>query len=322
MTLQEIYELATEMGIKADPRGETGVKRFLARTKKEYEEVTAKKKQYFDKESFKNPYSDSRILFGDPKIKVGKLMAGIDAGVAEVLLLDRLNHPSTGSGLGIDLLVSHHPSSHALASLHEVMDMQIDMFEEAGVPANVAHVLFQERMSQVKRRIDPRNHTQATDAARLLNVPFLALHTIWDNLGHQFIKKYLGGKKFTTVGELMDEINKIPEFVEATKGKAGPSIVAGSEKNRTGKIFVSFTGGTNASKELYVELAKAGVGTIIEMHVPEDVVQELKKLHINFINTGHMASDSIGANIFLDVLEKRGVKIIPCSGLIRVKRVA
>ncbi|OGH37667.1 MAG: NGG1p interacting factor NIF3 [Candidatus Levybacteria bacterium RIFCSPLOWO2_01_FULL_38_21] len=326
MTLQEIYDLAVEMGIKADPREKNGVKRFLARTKKEYEEMPQKKKQYFDKESFKNPYSDSRILFGDPKIKVGKLMAGIDAGVAEVLLLDRLNqkeHPSTGSGQGgIDLLVSHHPSSHALASLHEVMDMQIDMFEEAGVPANVAHALFEERKSMVKRRIDPRNHTQVVDTAKLLDIPLLAIHTVWDNLTHQFMTKYLGNKKFETAGDIMDEINKIPEFIEATKGKAGPSLVAGSEKNRTGKIFVSLTGGTNPSKELYIELAKAGVGTIIEMHVPEDVVQELRKLHINFINTGHMASDSIGANIFLDEIEKRGVKVIPCSGLIRVRRIA
>ena len=193
MTLQEIYDLAIGMGIKTDPRGANGVKRFLERTKKDYEELPAKKKEFFDRESLKNPYSDSRILYGDPRTQVKKLMAGIDAGVAEVLLLDRLNqprldrgqkgHPSTGSGQGgFDLLISHHPSGHALASLHEVMDMQIDMFEEAGVPANVAHVLFQERMSQVKRRIDPRNHTQATDAARLLNVPFLALHTILDNL--------------------------------------------------------------------------------------------------------------------------------------------
>src|SRR3990167_2550379 len=324
MTLQEIYDLAVEMGIKADPREKNGVKRFLARTKKEYEEMPQKKKQYFDKESFKNPYSDSRILFGDPKIKVGKLMAGIDAGVAEVLLLDRLNqkeHTSTGSGQGgIDLLVSHHPSSHALASLHEVMDMQIDMFEEAGVPANVAHALFQERMSQVKRRIDPRNHAQDVDAAKLLNVPLLALHTIWDNLGHQFMKNYLLKKKFDTTGEILDEINKIPEFIEATKGKAGPSLLSGSEKSRVGKIFISFTGGTNPSKELYTEMAKAGIGTVIDMHLPEESLQELKKLHINVINTGHMASDSIGANLFLDQLEKRGVKVIPCSGLIRVRR--
>src|SRR3989344_2300815 len=158
-------------------------------------------------------------------------MAGIDAGVAEVLLLDRLNQKRQN----INLLVSHHPSSHALASLHEVMDMQIDMFEEAGVPANVAHALFQERMSQVKRRIDPRNHAQDVDAAKLLNVPLLALHTIWDNLGHQFMKNYLLKKKFDTTGEILNEKNKIPEFIEETKGKAGPCFYQDQKNQESGK---------------------------------------------------------------------------------------
>jgi len=38
------------------------------------------------------------------------------------------------------------------------------------------------------------------------------------------------------------------------------------------------------------------------------------------IIAGHMVSDSIGANLFLDELEKRGIIVIPASGLIRVKR--
>ncbi|OGH39496.1 MAG: NGG1p interacting factor NIF3 [Candidatus Levybacteria bacterium RIFCSPLOWO2_01_FULL_37_26] len=320
MTLQEIYDLAIEMGIKADPRGTDGVKRILARLKKEYEELSAQKKKFFDPESLKNPYSDSRILYGDLNTKVKTLMAGIDADGTEVLLADRLNHPSTGSGLGIDLLVSHHPSGHALASLHEVMDMQVDMFAEAGVPINVADALFQERMSAVKRRFGPLNHSQTVDAARLLGIPLLALHTIWDNLGNKFLQEYLSKKKHETVGELLDYINEIPEFTEAIKGKAGPSIISGSNRSRAGKVVVGFTGGTNPSKELYMEMAKAGVGTLVEMHVPEEALSEIKKLHMNVIDTGHMAADSIGANLFLDEIEKRGVKVIPCSGLIRVKR--
>ncbi len=317
MTLQQIYDLGIEMAIKSDPRGVARVKKFLEKTRKEYEELPAGKKEFFDKESLKNPYSDSRILYGDPKAKVKKLMAGIDAGVADLLLLDRLNQ----KGEKIDLLISHHPTGYALASLHEVMDVQVDMFEEAGIPANVAHALFEERKGTVRRRIDPRNHGQDIDAARLLNIPFLALHTIWDNLGNKFMNDYLSKKKFDRVGEIVDEINKLPEFIEARRGKAGPMILSGSENSRAGKIFISFTGGTNPSKELYVEMAKAGIGTVIDMHIPEEALQEIKKLHINVINTGHMASDSIGANIFLDQLEKKGIVIVPCSGLIRVKRI-
>jgi phage terminase large subunit-like protein len=69
-----------------------------------------------------------------------------------------------------------------------------------------------------------------------------------------------------------------------------------------------------------MELSKAGVGTLVEMHVSEDTLEELRKLHINVIDMGHIAADSLGMNLFLDELEKRGIKVIPCSGLIRVRR--
>ncbi len=316
MTLQQIYDLGVELAKKADPRGEKAVDQYLIRLKKEYNELPEKKKKLFDKETLTNPYSDSRILFGDSKTPVKKIMAGIDADASEVLLADRLNQKNEK----IDLLVSHHPSGHALASLHEVMDLQVDVFESYGVPANVAHALLEERKGEVKRRFSPLNHNQAVDAARLLNIPLLALHTIWDNLGDNFMKNYFNKKQFHTAGEVLDYVNEIPEFVEALKGKAGPSLVSGSPTSRAGKVVVSFTGGTNPSKELYQEMAKAGVGTLVEMHVSEDALKELRKLHINVVDTGHMAADSVGANIFLDQLEKRGVEVVPCSGLIRVKR--
>lgn len=316
MTLQEIYELAIAMGMKADPRGLAAAEGSLLRAKKAFDELAEKKKKYFDHEALKNPYSDSRILNGDPKSHIRKVMAGIDAETAEVLLVDRLNQ----KGQNIDVIISHHPSGHALASLYDVMDIQVDMYADDGVPVNVAHALMEERKANVQRRFGPLNHSRAVDAAKILGVPLLALHTIWDNVGNNFMREYLKKKKFDTVGEVLEYVNELPEFIEAIKGKSGPTIVSGSEKSKAGKVSVHFTGGTNPSKELYIELAKAGVGTIVEMHVPEEAIQELRKLHINIIDCGHIAADSIGANLYLDELEKMGIEVVPCSGLIRVKR--
>ncbi len=316
MTLQQIYELAIQMAIKADPRGVEHVQKLLEKNKKSFDELPDKKKSLFDKEQFTNPYSDSRILYGDPKREVKKVLAGIDAGVAEVLLADRLNE----KGMHIDAVVSHHPSGHALASLYDVMDLQVDVYAKVGIPVNVAHALIQERKNIVQRRFAPLNHNQVVDAARLLQMPIIALHTIWDNLGDHFMRTYLEKEYFETVGDLLKYINEIPEFVESTKGKTGPNIVSGSEKSRAGKVVIFFTGGTNPSKEMYVEMAKAGVGTIVDMHMPEESLTELRKLHINVIDTGHMASDSIGANIFFDKLEEKEIEVVPCAGFIRVKR--
>ena len=93
------------MGIGADPRGKAGVEKYLARQKKVYSELPKSKKEDFDLESLKNPYSDTRILLGDPKTKVNKIIAGIDFDTGEVVLADRLNQ----KGEGIGLMIAHHP---------------------------------------------------------------------------------------------------------------------------------------------------------------------------------------------------------------------
>lgn len=316
MTIQEIYDLAIEMGISSDPRGGDFVRKKLKKAKEDYKELSDKKKKYFDLESLTNPYSDTRIYVGDPKKQVKKILTGIDANATEVLLMDRMNQ----LGNEIDLLIAHHPSGHGLAGLHDVMDLQVDVYASIGVPVNVAHALMAERMRDVSMRFHPLNHNQAIDTAKLLGIPLLSLHTVWDNLGHQFMQDYVNKKTYDTVGELYDHLMEIPEYQEAARGKAGPSIVSGNENSRLGKVALFFTGGTNPSKELYIELAKAGIGTIIDMHMKMDTIMEMRKLHINVINAGHMSSDSIGANIFYDVLEEKGIEIIPCSGFIRAKR--
>ena len=128
-------------------------------------------------------------------------------------------------------------------------------------------------------------------------------------------------KKPETVSEVVELLKTVPEYKEAVKNNAGPVIFAGSPENRAGKIVAyDITGGTNGAKELYPELVKAGVGTVIGMHMKDESREEAIKNHLNVVIAGHISSDSIGMNLFLDRLEEKGIKIIPISGLIRVKR--
>ena len=306
-----------KMGIDSDPRGRTGVEKMLARRKKEYEDLPKSKQIEFDKEDLVNPYTDSRVFLGDPNLEVDCIMAGIDINASEVLLADRLNE----KGMGIDLMLTHHPEGGSLAALHEVMDVQADIWANYGVPINIAEGVMHERIGEVQRRFSPINHTQAIDAARLLGLAFMGTHTITDNLVHEYMKKLFEKAKPETVGDVLAVLKKEPEYQEAMKGKAGPMIFAGDAKNRAGKVApIEFTGGTEPSPIIYEKLAMAGVGTVIGMHAGEKHRQEALKYHINLVIAGHMSSDSLGMNLFLDELEKKGIKIIPCSGLIRVRR--
>ncbi len=317
MKLKDLYALAVTMGIAADPRGKDGVAKLLARRKKAYDELPKSKKEEFDTEDLTNPYTDSRIFWGDPDMEVDSIMAGIDINAAEVLLADRLNQ----KGESIDLLLTHHPEGASLASLHEVMDVQADIWAKYGVPINIAEGVMHERIREVQRRFSPVNHAEAIDAARLLGLAFMGMHTVTDNLVHEYMEKLFEKAKPETVGDVLDVLKKEPEYKEATKGKAGPMIFAGDPHNRAGKVApIEFTGGTEPSPIVYEKLAMAGVGTVVGMHAAEEHRKEALKYHINLVIAGHMSSDSLGMNLLLDAFEKKGIKILPCSGLIRVRR--
>lgn len=317
MTIEEIYQLAIRMGVEADPRGKVGVQKALARRKKEYQELSKKKKADFDLESLKNPYSDTRILIGNSKKKVKKILVGVDIGSAEVMLADRLNQ----KGEEIDLILGHHPHGSALAGLYEVVEIQVDMLAQYGVPVNIAEGLLKERIAEIKRKIYPVNHARSVDTAQLLNMPFLCVHTPADNLVFQFLSQFFSKQKPETVGEVVSLLKEVPEYQKATSQKAGPTIAVGTEKNRCGRVIpAEITGGTEGAKKIYQYLAQAGVGTIISMHQSEEHHKEAKKHHLNIIIAGHIASDSLGINLFLDKLEEKGLKILPCSGLIRIRR--
>jgi len=316
MTIEEIYRLAVSLGIKADPRKKRGVEKALQRKKREYQELSLEKRKEFDKESLKNPYADTRILFGDSQKEVEKILVGIDIGPAELVLADKLNQ----KGERIDLVLSHHPQGEALAGLYEVVEIQIDMLAQYGVPINVAEGLLKERIAEVKRKIYPINHFRTVDTAKLLKIPLMCVHTPADNLVFQFLVKLFEKRKPETVGEVVDALKKIPEYEKAARQKTGPTIAVGSEKNRCGKVVpLEITGGTEGAKKIYQYLAQAGVGTIISMHQSEEHHKEAQKYHLNVVIAGHMASDSLGVNLFLDELEKKGIKILPCSGLLRIR---
>jgi hypothetical protein len=80
------------------------------------------------------------------------------------------------------------------------------------------------------------------------------------------------------------------------------------------------TGGTEGPKKVMEKLADAGVGTIVGMHMGPELREEAEKHNMHVLIAGHMSSDSLGINLFLDELERRGVTTIATSGLIRVHR--
>ena len=313
MKIREIYNLALNKGIEADFRGRNGIEKMLKRLREKYEKMEPEEKEVFDLERLENPYSDTRILFGDPEKEIKKILVGIDIDGAELLLADKMGD--------IDLILSHHPRGKALAGLDDVMQLQIDVLVQYGVPVNIAEKLLKKRIDEVARGISPSNHNRTVDMARHLDMPLMCVHTPGDNLVVRFLEEKLKKDDPEIVGDVLKLMMAVPEYKEAAKMGAGPKIFVGAEENRTGKIVMSeITGGTEGAPEIYEKLAQAGAGTIVGMHISEKHREEAEKANVNVVIAGHMSSDSVGMNLFLDDLEKQGIEIVSCSGLIRVRR--
>lgn len=314
MKIQEIYNLAIESGRKADFRSTQDVEKTLLRKQKKFEKLSEKEKKGFDTESLTNPYSDSRVLHVAQEKEIQKVLVGIDIDVAELLMAKELGN--------IDLVISHHPLGRALADLHEVMELQIDVLNQYGVPVNIAEGLLKERISEVARGLNPRNNWRTVDAARLLGVNLMCLHTVADNNAAFFVRNVIESKNPERLEDLMNVLCEVEEYKKAIEQGVGPAILVGSPDNRCGKIAITeMTGGTEGSPKLYERMAQAGIGTVIAMHQSDEHKKEAETAHINVINVGHMSSDSIGMNLILDELEKQGIEIVSCGGFTRVSRV-
>ncbi|NHJ14696.1 MAG: NGG1p interacting factor NIF3 [Candidatus Thorarchaeota archaeon] len=316
MKLGEMYHRIVEMGIKADPRGEERINQILESSKKKLEKLEGRKKELADRDVLWNPYTDCRMLYGDEDREITNVLTGIDIEPAEILLADRLGD----KGIKIDLVFAHHPHGIGMTQLDWVMKLQPDHWAKLGVPIAQAESAMAKRLKELHFDVKPGNFTQAIDVAKLLDMPFMCAHTPADSLGYQFLTNYLNEKNPETLGKLVDLLLEIPEYQEAEKIGDGPEILVGSPEGSVGEKFVFFTGGTSPGPEAIKKLARAGVSTIIGMHLGEKLKKECEEEGLYVVIAGHPSSDCIGMNIILDEFEKEGVKSYQCSGFTRHRR--
>lgn len=286
MKLSRLYNQIIKFGIDRDPRKKTSI----------------------------NSYPDTAVLYGNPDTQIKRILVGIDIETGELLLADRIRQQQ-----GLDLVISHHPEGSAWAALYEVMVLQINLLVKVGIPKRVAQELVNERKQEVERKILPNNHMRSVDAARLLDLPFMCVHTPADNHASSFIQRLMDKEKPKRVEDIIDILLDIPEYKDAVKDAVGPRIILGNPRRPAGKIFVEMTGGTEGSKEVFDKLYKVGIRTLIAMHLSEEHFKKVKDTNLNVVIAGHISSDTLGLNLLLDRIEKEEkFQIISCSGFRRI----
>ncbi|MBF0487573.1 MAG: NGG1p interacting factor NIF3, partial [Nitrospirae bacterium] len=158
-------------------------------------------------------------------------------------------------------------------------------------------------------------------AARLLEFPFMCIHTPADNMVAAYLQGLFDKNRPYALSNILDMLMEIEEYKDAAKGFCAPNILLGAPQRKAGKIFVDMTGGTEGSKDLFQVFSSSGINTIVGMHLSEDHKKEAEKYHINVVIAGHISSDNLGMNLLFDrVFAQSTVELTGCSGFRRIAR--
>ncbi|MDW7672987.1 MAG: Nif3-like dinuclear metal center hexameric protein [Bacillota bacterium] len=256
--------------------------------------------------------ADSGVLVPGDNIK--KVLVGIDMEAAEILIAKQL---------GFDAVITHHPKGGApMLNLYQVMDNQIERMVEAGVPINKAQKALADRKDEVDRASHVGNYDRALSAAKLLEMPFIAIHSPADLLAQKKVQNHLDqqleNNGTAKLKDVLQALELIPEYQHTL---AKPKIRVGSEESYAGKVFVTMAGGTGGGDKVVKAYFEAGVGTLVVMHMPDQAIKEVRKQNIgNVVVAGHMASDSVGINAIIKALEAKGLSIGRASGVVEIDK--
>ena len=255
----------------------------------------------------KRPYDTNIIVEGE---NIKKVLIGIDMETPELLLAQQL---------GYDCVVSHHPKADScLVDFAKVMDVQINRMVKSGVPINKAQKVLKKRQANVDLNSHPLNYDRVSSAARLMNMPYLNIHIPADFITEKIVQKRVDkafkNKAKTKLQDIIENLNSWKYYKEKI---AKPLIRVGSPSDYAGRIEVLMAGGTNGGVDVYKSYFEAGVGTIIAMHAPEDVIKAVKEQNIgNIIIAPHMPSDSIGLLKIVKAWRKEGIEVTCMSGIV------
>jgi len=250
--------------------------------------------------------ADCGIIHPGENIK--KVLFGVDMDTAELLLAKEL---------GYDCVISHHPRNTNKDML-ELLNSHIMRLEKLGTPRNKGQKLLEERKDELCYNQHSSNSRRSESAAKLLNMPYMCIHTPTDLIGEKIVQTFLDGKFSDKPDTKLNEIcEALEEIAEYKNSERKPVIRVGGKESYAGKIYVLMAGLTGPGPKITKEYFEAGVGTLVLMHIPKDVAKEVREQGIgNVIVAGHMSSDSLGMNKLAELWAKKGIETTMMSGVI------
>lgn len=244
-----------------------------------------------------------------PGTRISHALMGIDVGTAELFMARQL---------GYHAVIAHHPAGYA-GPFWDVYHLHVGQMVAAGVAADVAEQAVAARIEGFKAASQRENYDHVASVARLLEIPFLNIHSPLDEVGRRIMQhtvdEQLARKPSSTVADVRDALLKLPEYAAARTQMQNP---LGAWDAPAGKVIVSHGAYTNGGYPVAHAYLTSGVNTICCIHFPLEDAQRLAREGVqgNILVMGHIAGDSVGINPYVARLRESGLEVTTFSGII------
>jgi len=244
-----------------------------------------------------------------PGTRISHILLGIDVGTSELFMARQL---------GYHAVVAHHPAGYA-GPFWEVYRLHVGQMVSAGVPRAVAEAAVAERIAGFEAAAQRENYDHVASVARLLETPFLNIHSPLDEVGRRIMQttvdQALASTPAATVADLRDALLRLPEFAAA---RTQMQVALGAWDAPAGRTVVSHGAYTNGGYHVARAYLTHGVDTICSIHFPLEDAQRLAAEGVrgNILVMGHIAGDSVGINPYVARLRADGLEVTTFSGVI------
>jgi hypothetical protein len=260
-----------------------------------------------------------------PGENIKKLIFTMDANVGLILM---------AKDLGFDAVVCHHPCG-VLLHRGEVYRKHVDLLEKQGVPREAVINALGEYFDTAMRRIEnkrfrmlyyesPNQTVLEVDAARLLKMPFMNIHNLFDEQGRRILQEKIDQAASKnprwTLADVLHLIEMLPEARYARDEYGiSPEISIGQPVSEASKV-VFVHGALSAPDPKIVRFYwEKGFKTVVALHMEFEGLERLKtERQGNLILTGHFLGDSLGMTPFIRALREKGLAVVCMGGIIDI----
>lgn len=249
--------------------------------------------------------ADSEIYIEGEGIK--KVLFGIDIDSSD-LYYAKAN--------GYDAVIAHHPQANIISS-NEVYKDHINIMKKFGVPEEVAIRAVENKYEELRISVQSRNYDDTISVAKMLKMPFLNIHQPLDEIGRRLMQEKVDEVCDDENATLKDVVKALSSFKEMQAARTNVELLIGDEYKRAGNTVVAHGTYTNGGYRVANAYFENGVDTVIYIHVSySDYIKLKNENKGNLIISGHIASDSVGINPFVEALREKGLEVTIIKGII------